>query len=93
MIAIDDSAPTSEEHKQGAVFKCRYLKWRDENSSSFNLGFRVEGIKVAVNLKMLHHMYMYIRYVQNFIAGLLSSIEIYYVSIRKGILRLMFGLQ
>ncbi|KAK0054916.1 inositol-trisphosphate 3-kinase B, partial [Biomphalaria pfeifferi] len=45
MIEIDVTAPTSEENEHKAVTKPRYMQWRDEMSSSVELGFRVEGIK------------------------------------------------
>ena len=46
MVDIDPNAPTEDERKAGGISKPRYMKWREELSSSASLGFRIEGIKV-----------------------------------------------
>jgi len=46
MIAIDPLAPTENEHEEKKILKPRYMMWRESLSSSQNLGFRIEAIKV-----------------------------------------------
>ncbi|KAK4876160.1 hypothetical protein RN001_012582 [Aquatica leii] len=45
MVAIDPSAPTTEEHEAKAVTKLRYMQFRELQSSSCNYGFRIEAMK------------------------------------------------
>ncbi|KAK7487175.1 hypothetical protein BaRGS_00021670 [Batillaria attramentaria] len=45
MISVDATAPTEEEQQQEAVTKPRYMRFRDDMSSTSSLGFRIEGIK------------------------------------------------
>lgn len=46
MVKVDPSAPTKEENELKAVTKLRYMMFREQQSSSCRLGFRIEAIKV-----------------------------------------------
>lgn len=46
MVAVDPSAPSSEEHQDKAVTKLRYMQFREQQSSTCSQGFRVEAMKV-----------------------------------------------
>jgi len=54
MIAIDPTAPTEKENEEKKLLKPRYMIWRESLSSSQDLGFRIEAIKV---LKKKHFLY------------------------------------
>ncbi|XP_046442456.1 inositol-trisphosphate 3-kinase homolog isoform X5 [Daphnia pulex] len=45
MVKVDPSAPTKEENELQAVTKLRYMTFREQQSSSCSLGFRIEAIK------------------------------------------------
>jgi len=48
MIAIDPTAPTEKENEEKKLLKPRYMIWRESLSSSQDLGFRIEAIKVLI---------------------------------------------
>ena len=47
MCVVDSNAPTDEENELTAVSKYRYMSFRESLTSTVNLGFRIEGIKVS----------------------------------------------
>lgn len=47
MILIDPNAPNTEERKQKALTKLRYMQFREQQSSSAQLGFRIDAIRMS----------------------------------------------
>ncbi|XP_064598159.1 inositol-trisphosphate 3-kinase homolog isoform X2 [Liolophura sinensis] len=47
MIRLDPDAPTPEEHDERAITKLRYMQFREQESSTASLGFRIEAIRVS----------------------------------------------
>ncbi|UMM12286.1 hypothetical protein L5515_001144 [Caenorhabditis briggsae] len=45
MVTIDNDEPTEEERKCGAITKLRYMQFRERESSTAQLGFRIEAAK------------------------------------------------
>ena len=54
MIAIDPTAPTEKEQEDKKLLKPRYMIWRESLSSSQELGFRIEAIKVEGKMSQFH---------------------------------------
>ncbi|KAI1707211.1 inositol polyphosphate kinase domain-containing protein [Ditylenchus destructor] len=47
MIALDPSEPTEQERIDGAITKHRYMMFRERESSTGTLGFRVDVAKIS----------------------------------------------
>ena len=46
-VRVDPDAPTDLERRLGGVSKFRYLRFREEASTSTKLGFRIDGVRLA----------------------------------------------
>ncbi|KAM9466155.1 inositol-trisphosphate 3-kinase A isoform 2-T2 [Clarias gariepinus] len=74
MLEVDSEAPTTDERKQQAVTKLRYMQWRETLSSTSTLGFRIEGIKKAdgtcrTDFKKTHSMEEVTQVFKDFVSG------------------------
>lgn len=47
MVKIDKDEPSAEEHRAKAITKLHYMEFREKQSSSADLGFRIEAVKIA----------------------------------------------
>eukprot|EP00321_Phaeocystis_globosa_P018136 CAMPEP_0118813098 /NCGR_PEP_ID=MMETSP1162-20130426/2711_1 /TAXON_ID=33656 /ORGANISM="Phaeocystis Sp, Strain CCMP2710" /LENGTH=577 /DNA_ID=CAMNT_0006742863 /DNA_START=236 /DNA_END=1969 /DNA_ORIENTATION=+ len=47
MVRVDPDAPTDLERRLGGVSKFRYMRFREEASTSTKLGFRIDGVRLA----------------------------------------------
>lgn len=48
MVDIDPNEPTDEERAEQAITKLRYMQFRERESSSASLGFRIEAAQVTI---------------------------------------------
>ncbi|KAK0426392.1 hypothetical protein QR680_009686 [Steinernema hermaphroditum] len=46
MVAIDPEAPSEAERAEGAITKLRYMQFREQESSTASLGFRIEAAQM-----------------------------------------------
>lgn len=47
MVSLDPYEPTEEEHAVKAITKKRYMEFREKESSTATLGYRIEAAKVS----------------------------------------------
>ncbi|CAL1547889.1 unnamed protein product [Lymnaea stagnalis] len=47
MVKVEPDAPTPEERAQEAITKLRYMQFREQESSTASLGFRIEAIRMT----------------------------------------------
>lgn len=48
MVSLDPYEPTEEEHAAKAITKTRYMQFREKESSTATLGYRIEAAKVGL---------------------------------------------
>lgn len=74
MVKLDPNAPTDEEHSMQAVTKMRYMSFREQQSSSSTLGFRIEAMKLedsepVKDLKLVRTRTEVLHTMNQFLAG------------------------
>ncbi|XP_012944358.1 inositol-trisphosphate 3-kinase homolog [Aplysia californica] len=79
MIKLDSEAPTVEERDQAAITKLRYMQFREQESSTASLGFRIEAIRMSgeppnTNLKKVKTKEEVSYFIENFTRGHSSTI-------------------
>lgn len=52
MIKVDQNAPDEHERARGSITKHRYLKFRDHRSTSCDLAYRIEGVRLSNGEKL-----------------------------------------
>ncbi|KAI8761180.1 inositol-trisphosphate 3-kinase B [Biomphalaria glabrata] len=74
MVKVDPNAPTAEERAQEAITKLRYMQFREHESSTASLGFRIEAIRMSgeppnTNLKKVRTKEEVSYFIETFVKG------------------------
>ena len=52
MVKVDQTAPDEHERARGSITKYRYLNFRDRRSTSADLAYRIEGLRLSSGEKL-----------------------------------------
>ncbi|KAH9513787.1 hypothetical protein Btru_031403 [Bulinus truncatus] len=74
MVKVDPNAPAPEERAQEAITKLRYMQFREHESSTASLGFRIEAIRMSgeppnTNLKKVRTKEEVSYFIETFVKG------------------------